>query len=68
MGKYSEMVGEGFDIVANFFKKPKVKPKKKATPYRDEPKGDTNWAKRRKKMKDQLDEIDETKDTIRVDK
>lgn len=58
MGKYSEMLGEGYDIIADFFKKPKPKPKKKNVPYRDKPKGDTNWAKRRKKLKEQLDEID----------
>ena len=58
MGKYSEMVGEGLDIVSKFFKKPKPKPKKKDTPYRDTPTGDTNWAKRRKNVKKQLDETE----------
>lgn len=57
MGKYTEMVGEGVGIITNFFKKPKPKPKKKDAPYRDKPTGDTNWAKRRKNVKKQLDEI-----------
>ena len=65
MGKYTDMLGEGYDIITSFFKKPKPKPKKKDAPFRDEPKGDSNWAKRRKKLKEQLAEIDDTTNTIK---